>query len=274
MNKVCFNGDLLPADAPVLQASNRSYRYGDGLFETMKMVRGQISLAAFHFERLFKGLEILHYKTQPSVTPAKLREEIHRLCRENNCENLARVRLSVTEGNGGINDQPGELQYLVECWPLTESSNLLNENGYIIDVFPDAGKSCDIFSNLKSANYLPYVMAAKYARLNQLDDCLVMNVNGRIADSSIANIFLVREGKLITPALSEGCIDGVMRRHLLQEYKVEETTVTIQDLLGADELFLTNAVNGLRWIKEFRNSSHDHHMASKIQDRLTQTIWC
>jgi branched-chain amino acid aminotransferase len=273
MNWVCFNGRFLPAHTRVLPADNKSYRYGDGLFETMKVMQGRISLDALHFERLFSGLEILGYKIPPFLIPEKLQQEIQLLCKKNKCERLARVRLSVSRGNGGIYDDTDELQYLVECWPLTESSNRLNENGYLIDVFPDARKSCDVFSNLKSANYLPYIMAARYAKENKLNDCLVMNVHERIADASIANIFLIKNGKLITPALKEGCVNGVMRRYLLEEYKAEETIVTIDDVLAAGEVFLTNAINGLRWVKECRGRKYNHQMAPQIQDRLVKTIW-
>ena len=93
------------------------------------------------------------------------------------------------------------LQYLIECWPADESVNQINKNGLVIDIYPDAQKSCDIFSNLKSANFLPYVMAAQYAKENKLNDCLVSNVKGHIADATIANVFLVKNNLIITPAL-------------------------------------------------------------------------
>ncbi|HET9433075.1 MAG TPA: aminotransferase class IV, partial [Chitinophagaceae bacterium] len=115
MNRVCFNGRLLTRDAPVLNADNKGYRYGDGLFETMRMIRGQIPLAALHFERLFSGLKTLDFNISSRVSPGKFKEEILLLCKENNCEKLARVRLSVSRGNGGINDGKDKLEYLVEC---------------------------------------------------------------------------------------------------------------------------------------------------------------
>ena len=260
-------------DAAVLNADNKSYRYGDGLFETMKMVRGQIPLAALHFERLFTGLKFLGYTIPLQITAEKFQQDILFLCKKNNCEKLARVRLSVSRGNGGIYDETDELQYLVECWPIAETDSLFSENGYIIDVFPIARKSCDALSNLKSANYLPYVMAARYAMEHKLDDCLLMNVHDRIADASIANVFIVKKGKLFTPSLGEGCINGVMRRYLLEEIKGEEIMVTIEDLLTADEIFLTNAVNGIRWVRQFRSSKYNNRLATKIQEELSKTIW-
>ncbi len=271
MNSVCFNGKLVSRDEPVLNADNKSYRYGDGLFETMKMVRGLIPLAHLHFERLFSGLKTLAYNVPSLITAEKFYEEIRLLCKKSDCEMLARVRLSVSRGNGGINDEKDQLQYLIECWPFVAENE--KKNGLIIDIFPGARKSCDAFSNLKSANYLPYVMAARYARQNKLDDCLVVNVHERIADASIANVFIVKKGKLLTPPLSEGCINGVMRRYLIEEFKADETAVTIKDLLNAGEIFLTNAVHGICCVKQFRNRKFDHLISSKIQEQLHETIW-
>jgi len=273
MNSICFNGKFLRADAPVLMVDNKSYRYGDGLFETMKVVKEKIPFATWHFERLFSSLDIMGYQVPASITPEKLQQQVLLLCQKNKCEKLARVRLSVFRGNGGIYGGADELEYTIECWPLGESVNQLNENGFVIDVFPDARKSCDVFSNIKSANYLPYIMAARFAKENKLNDSLVMNVHDRIADASIANIFLVKNSRIITPSLNEGCIKGVMRRYVLEECKAEEAVLTIEDLLAADEIFLTNAVNGVRWVKEFRNKQYNNLVASKIHSQLSKTIW-
>jgi branched-chain amino acid aminotransferase len=259
MNHVCVNGKILPANKPVLAADNRGYRYGDGLFETMKLIKGGLVLEKYHFERLFSGLKLLQFRIPSLFTTAKLRKEIIALCKKNDCTELARVRLSVFRGNGGLYDETKGLQYLIECWPAERQVNDLNKNGLDIDIYPDAQKSCDLFRNLKSANYLPYVMAAQYAKANKLNDCLVSNVKGRIADATIANIFLVKNNLVITPSLAEGCVNGVMRRYLLEKlgssanFESREGVVTKNDLETFDEVFLTNAMYGIRWVKSFRN---------------------
>src|SRR5687768_10821071 len=102
MNSICLNGNILPADRPALMADNKSYRYGDGLFETMKVTGNNISLEAFHFERFFSGLKQMGFEIPASVTKEKLKQQILLLCEKNNCYVLARVRLSVFRGNGGI----------------------------------------------------------------------------------------------------------------------------------------------------------------------------
>lgn len=280
MNSICFDGKILPADQPVLMVDNKSYRYGDGLFETMKVVNGKICLESYHFERFFSSLQLLQMELPALLTSAKLGQQVLQLCEKNKFSQLARVRLSAFRGNGGIFEGTDDLQYLIECWPLNESVNRLNENGLIIDIYPDARKSCDLFSNIKSANFLPYVMAARHAKQNKLNDCLVLNVNDRITDSTIANVFLLIGDKIITPPLSEGCINGVMRRYLLEkikeadfEIKVEEALVTVDDLLSANEVFLTNAIQGIKWVARFRDKKYTSVVTAKIYSRFIQTIF-
>lgn len=277
MATICFNGKFVDADKAVLMASNRSYRYGDGLFETMKVINGQIQLAVFHMDRLFKGLSLLKFDIPGLFTAEILQKKILELCRHNECEQLARVRLSVSRGNGGLYDEDRKLQYLVECWTLPATVNQLNENGLVVDIFPDAAKSTDLFSNLKTANFLPYSMAAVYAKENKLNDCLVLNAHGRIADSTIANLFLMKGDTIFTPALSEGCVNGVMRKYLLESlaasnYQVEETIVSAEDLLAADEVFLSNAINGIRWVQRFRDKIYSNIKTVEIYRRFCQTI--
>jgi branched-chain amino acid aminotransferase len=277
MSHICFNGKIIHADEPVLLAANRGYRYGDGLFETIRLQNGRLLLKDYHFDRLFSGFSILKFNVPARFTRERLEDEILRLCRKNECESLARVRLSVSRGNGGLYDEERALQYLVECWPLNETVNNLNENGLAIDVYTGAEKSCDQFANLKTANFLIYSMAAVYAKENKLNDCLVLNSSGSIADSTTANLFLVKKDTILTPGTGEGCVEGVMRRWLLvnmrnEGLKVNETTITVNDLKHADEVFLSNAIHGIRWAKQFRDKTYQNSRTTEIYRKFVKTI--
>ena len=277
MNNICFNGEIVAADEPVLLVSNRGYRYGDGLFETIKLAEGLLILENYHFERLFSGLSLLKFEIPVHFTKEKIKAGILQLCKRNGCEKLARVRLSVFRGNGGLYDEDKSLQYIIECWPLSNSVNKLNENGLVIDIFSDGAKSCDKFSNLKSANFLIYSVAALYAKEKKLNDCLVLNTKGNIADSTIANVFTIKDGVIITPGLDEGCINGVKRRHLLNQLRdggeeVQEMAITVADIEAADELFLTNAINGIRWVRQFGNKNYANTKTAEIYNRFLATI--
>lgn len=273
MSFINVNGRLVEGSEPVLLAANRGYRYGDGLFETIKVYQGKILLEDLHFERLFSSLSILKYEIPKFFNREKLRNEALKLCQDNKADKLARVRMSVFRGNGGLYDEDQKLQYLIECWPLDESVNRLNENGLVIDIYPGARKSCDQLSNLKSANFLPYSMAALYAKENKLNDCLVLNTEDNIADSTIANVFLIKDGIIKTPALSQGGISGVIRRFLLsalrqEGYNVQETSINETDLEQADEVFLTNAINGIRWVKQCGNTIYTNQLVLKIHKHM------
>lgn len=274
---ISFNGKLLPAEEPVLLSSNRGYRYGDGLFETMKIVNGKIGLEALHIERLMKGIALLKIELPGLFTPEKLVSEALQLAVKNKATALGRVRLSVFRGNGGLYDAGRTLQYLIECWPLPESFLQLNQNGLEIGVFPDACKSIDPYSGLKTANFLPYTMASIFAKEQKLNDCLVLNTAGTIADSTIANLFIYTGDRFLTPGPAQGAVGGVMRSYLINEmrasgYTVEEAPVTIAELEKAKEVFLTNAIHGIKWVRTFRDSHYQNLMADELYSRFVQTI--
>jgi branched-chain amino acid aminotransferase len=189
---------------------------------------------------------------------------------------LARVRLVVFRGDGGLYD-PVSLfpNYIIQSGALPPRSGELNENGLAIDVYPDGRKSCDSFANLKSNNYLLYVVAAFYARQHQLNDCLVLNSHDRIADSTIANLFYCKQGNIYTPPLTEGCVAGVMRRCLLETlpnagFNVREKETTREDLEGAEEVFLTNALKGIKWVRSFGASTYGCKLIALLHRELAR----
>lgn len=265
-----FDGALLRGDKSILTADNRGFRYGDGLFETMKVADGRLLLADYHFERLLTGLRTLQFDCPPFFTPAGLTGQILELCKKNGHLPLARVRLVVFRGEGGLYDPVNHFPHtVIQSASLEAAAGALNTNGLQIGLFPEGRKSCDPFSNLKSNNYLLYVLAALYARKNRLNDCLVLNSRDRIADSTIANLFYCRDGKVYTPPLSEGCVAGVMRRYLMDAmpragFDVTEKPVTPEDLEGAEEVFLTNALRGIKWVQSFRDTHYNHQLSAAI----------
>ncbi len=250
-----YNGKICRADKLLISPNNRSFRYGDGCFETIKMIRGKMILEEYHFERLFASIEHLQFEKPNFFNPQYLKEQVVEIAKKNYHDKLARIRLMVFRGNGGLYDPENHFpNFLIQTWELNPANNALNENGLVIDIYKDARKVCDRFSHIKSNNYLPYAMAALWAKKNKLNDALLLNPYNNIADATIANVFIVKDGIIKTPALTEGCVGGVMRRYLLQcmrnkNMPVEETSITVDDLQQAQEIFLTNAGYGIRWVK-------------------------
>ncbi len=272
MNSICLNGHFLPANQPALLPDNRGFRYGDGLFETMRMVNGKIPLAGLHFKRLFSGLHTLAYVVPPDFTFANVTGQISELTLLNKVQELGKIRLSVFRGNGALGTNTDNFGYLIEAVAADPALLQLNTTGLSVDVFTGARKMVDAYANLKTSSFLIYSMAGLQARKSGHDDCIVMNSHGRLADASIANIFLVRNNLVITPALTEGVVDGVMRRYLIDRIsqstslELREGVVTRSDLEVFDELFLTNAVTGLRWVGTCGRKKYSSSAARKIYD--------
>ncbi|MGN6248910.1 MAG: aminotransferase class IV [Ginsengibacter sp.] len=260
-----YNSEFFRSGVPVITVQNRSFRYGDGLFETMRMHRGRILNLDLHFERLSNGMDLLGLVVPENFSKEIFEDSVNKLLEKNFISQHARIRLMIFAGEESLFEKEWRTNFIIETFPLSEKIEL-NENGLVVDIFHDARKSCDRFSNIKSNNYLPSLMAARFAVMNKLDDALILNSFERMCESSIANIFLVKDGNIITPPLSEGCVAGVMRRWLIENlpFKIEERTITKEDLLLADELFLTNSISPVRWIKQFRNKVFRHEKAREI----------
>lgn len=242
----------------------------------MKVYQGQVMLADLHIERLLTSMNRLHFEVPPHYTKEYFTELITELCAMNGVSRLARVRLTVFRSNGGFYEPVDNTpNFIIQCGELSRRIFELNENGLSIDVFPDARKSSDKLSSIKSNNCLAYVMAAMFARQQMLDEAILLNHHGRVADTTNANIFMVRHQRLITPPLSEGGVCGVMRKYLLRTelpFRIEERPLTISDLENADEIFLTNAIYGIRWVGLFRESSYGNATAAILHELLFEGV--
>jgi branched-chain amino acid aminotransferase len=269
-NWLFYNEEIIPVDTPIISAANRGLRFGDGLFETIKVVKGQMPLFDWHMERLNHGLATLQMQLPVHYTPDYITQIILDLCSRNNISGAARVRMTIVRGNGNLftTDDPYS-SIIIQAEPLANEYLALNETGLNIDICPGIQKSSDQLANLKSNNYLPYVMAALYAKQHQLNDCLVLNTHNRICDGTIANVFYIHQNNIYTPPLTEGGVAGVMRSYLLATlpeagYTVHEKFCTPEDVEAADEVFLTNALYGIRWVGNFRHKEYTNKMVSEL----------
>jgi branched-chain amino acid aminotransferase len=269
-----INGKILPADKASLSIDNRAFRYGYGLFETILVVDGIIQLADFHWQRLFKGMLALYFTIPKHFTPQALEEAVLQTVEKNELSSLCRVRLQVYAGPGGLYDTVSQQPlFLIECFPLDAQILTLNENGVTTGIAERLNKSIDALSNLKSTNALIYAMAARQAKNNKWNDALILNDKGNIIESTIANIFWVKNKTIHTPPLAEGCVAGVMRAYLLQQlpalgYTVLEKPLTTDMLFSADEVFLTNAIRRIKWVKPINKKNEDLNLTSAIYKQL------
>lgn len=273
------NEKFYPEGAAVINADNRGLRYGDGLFETMKIVSGKIQAVDDHLARLWAGIKLLQFDIPKHFTPDKIEEAILSLAKKNGHNAAARVRLTVFRGDGGLYDALNHHpNIIIQTWALPEGNGEWNSNGLVAGVYDFVKKSCDILSNLKHNNYLPYVMAALHAKKEKWNDAIVLNTFGRVCETSIANIFIIKDNKVFTPSLQEGCVAGVFRGGFLRcaadaGISVAEKAISIEELMNADEVFFTNSIYNIRWVQRIGNKEFVHTVTQKIYTDIISTIY-
>ena len=277
MKYFIYNSKFFKEGSAVLSADNRGFKFGDGLFETMKSINGHIYFIDEHFARLWQGLQVLQFKIPRHITPDLLQAEILALLKKNCHNKIARIRLTMFRAEGGLYDVINHTpHYLIQTWELPDETGTWNSNGLVLGIYPDVKKSCDILSNLKNNNFLPYAMAALQAKKQKWNDAVLLNTAGRICDTTIANIFLIKDEVIFTPALQEGCVAGVMRKNMIKllttgNYKIIEGKLSIDDLMNADEVFLTNSVYNLRWVQSIGDKKYANIQTQKIYTAVFST---
>lgn len=277
MEYFIYNGKTYKEESAILSGNNRGLRYGDGLFETIKSIKGELQFINEHFARLWKGLQVLQFNIPKHFTPEYLQDEILALLKKNGHNKVARLRLTVFRGDGGLYDEINHKpNYLLQSWALADDAGEWNSNGLVLGIYIDVKKSCDLLSNLKHNNFLPYSMAALHAKKQRWNDAVLQNTQGGLCDTTIANIFLIKNDVIYTPALAQGCIAGITRKYLINRltaanYKIIEDRLSVEDLLAADEVFLTNSIYNLRWVQSFGEKKYSNIQAQKIYSAVFST---
>ncbi|MBK9148411.1 MAG: aminotransferase class IV [Flavobacteriales bacterium] len=272
---VDHNGDLHPADEPVLRLDNRAFHFGDGLFESIRVVGGMPCFLDAHWARMSTGADLLRITLPQGLDRQRFGEAVQAIIQKSGIAS-GRMRFTLyRSGSGYYRPQTDQGAYTIELKPIEEPHHVLNPNGLLVDIWPEMRKPVNELSRHKTLNCQYYIMAALWSRARGLDDCLLQNDRGNIIESSAGNLFIVSNGVLYTPSLTDGCLGGVMRAQVINlaianGIKVYECSLNPQNLLAADELFFTNAIQGIRWVGGYRTKRYTHKMAGALTDLLVQ----
>ncbi len=271
---ILFNDQFYESDAPLLQAQNRGFKFGDGLFESMRMCNGKLKFPELHADRLHAGMKALKMDGYTLLDDYFLKQKATELVKKNKINGNARLRLTIyRNGEGLYTPQSNKVGYLLEASALPKAEYELNTKGLIIDVYDEIPKPINKLSNYKTTNALLYVMAGLYQKRYSLDEALLLNQNGFLCESTSSNVFVVYQGQIYTPALSEGCVAGVMRNVVMKLAKQHqlpliEAQINPQILNEAEEVFVTNAVSGIRWVMGYGRKRYFNEVAKALSAKL------
>jgi branched-chain amino acid aminotransferase len=273
-----FNGTITAAETN-LMVNNRAFLYGDGVFESMKIVDQKILFLEDHYFRLMASMRIVRMEIPMNFTMEFFEEQILSLAKANNCSDSARVRITVYRNDGG-NYLPLQrsVSYLINCTPLENKLYSIDSKSYEVDLYKDFFITKQLLSTLKTTNKIINITASIFADENGFDNCILLNDNKNVAEALQGNIFMVLNGKLITPPLSEGCLNGVMRKQILtlaskiENLEVEECEISPFDLQKAEELFISNVIKGIQPITKYRKKEFGNTLATKFVALLNAQI--
>lgn len=271
---VC-NEKFFQTSETILTHQNRAFLYGDGLFETIRCLGTQPSSLDIHTERLFKGMRTLKMNI-PGNFKQTINTYIEKLLNKNRIFKGARIRLTVFRDNGGLyTPETNNISWVMESGSLENEKFVLETKGLAVDIFDTVHKPVNPLSNLKTTNALIYVMAGLYRKENKLDECLILNQFGRICESISSNVFIVKDKLILTPPLTEGCIEGTMRHTVINMvhelgFEVSERAILEKNLIEADEVFLTNAIQGVKWVSAYKDRRYYNFAARKLIAALNE----
>ncbi|PKQ65598.1 hypothetical protein BZG02_00920 [Labilibaculum filiforme] len=279
VEKICLDGKVYPKDELLFGVGNRALRYGDSLFETIHANGTEIQFLSEHLNRLTKGMECLGMII-PFGFYERIKTDITFLINKNKAFAGTRIRLSVFRKDGGLyTPTDNSISYLIETSPLENDHYLLNRKGLKIGIYEEMRKSYNLISRFKTGNSLPFILAANFRNKMNWDDCLLLNDKGNIVESCSSNLFLVKDGILMTPSIESGAVSGIMREQVIETAVnlnitvFDDCVLNSEHLLGADEIFLTNAIHGIQWVVAYQERRYFNKTAKLLIEELNQTTF-
>lgn len=247
-----INGNMADTSNGIIL--DEGLNFGRGVFETMP-VMGSIPLfLEQHCERMNKGLEALFIDR--IINPKAILKIMHDF-KIQNCV----VKLLATSDNLVLSTR--ENTYVSESY----------ERGFRVRTSPLKRNPHSIVTYHKTLNYTDSIIVKNLAKKDGFDEVIFNNVYGKLAEGSMSNLFFTRNGKIHTPAVKCGILDGIIRNWVIRNFKVEEGEYTFSDLLKADEVFLSNSVMGIMPVYEIYNDSeNDVHMCDLYSRQYERNV--
>ena len=248
----------------------RSHLYGDGLFETVRVHNGKICFWESHYFRLMSSMRILRMDIPLTWSPEELSSEI--LSFDPDPKIDYRVRLSVWR-NGGIGYAPvnSSIDWSLHVMSIDVLS-IYVMSIYVMSIYV-MSISKGLLSNLKMSQSALYVLTAKFAKEQNVDDAILLSEDNRVLETSRGNVFVLSGNDILTPPLDDGVLRGVIREQVLKSSKalglnVKEGRISPFDLLSAKEIWITNAINGIMAVSHYRKSTFESNIANEMQNIL------
>lgn len=276
---VNYNGKITENTAISIE-ENRAFLYGDAVFETLKTLDGKILFAEDHYFRLMASMRILRMEIPVVFTQEYLEEQVQSLLSAMDGTHASyRVRITCYRKNGGkYTPKNRSIDYIISAEPLNTTVYTMDNSDYEVEIYKDFHVSKHLLSTLKTTNKLVHITASIFAEENNYQNCLLINDEKNIIEAIQSNIFLVKDNIISTPKLEDGCLNGIMRKQIIQLIEkaenlvLEERSISPFELQKADELFLTNTIQGIQPITKYRKKSYQNVVSTQLLGMLNAKV--
>jgi branched-chain amino acid aminotransferase len=273
-----YNGSLV-ANANISIHENRGFLFGDSVFETVRVLGGRVLFLEDHYFRLMASLRIVRMEIPMHFTMEYMEEQVISLVSALETAPAHRARISFFRKSGGFYlPTDNNVEFIITAEPLGEALYSIANGNYEADLFRDYYVSKQLLSTLKTTNKMVQITGSIFAHENGLQNCLLLNDEKNVVEALQGNLFMVMGNKLITPPVSDGCLNGIMRKQVLELAKkiegieVAETSISPFDLQKADELFITNVIQGIRPVTKYRKKEYSNNLAVDLVKRLNAKV--
>ena len=259
--------------------NNRAFLYGDAVFETVKILDNKILFLEDHYFRLMASMRILRMEIPMNFTMEFFESELLSEVKKKNLEASARARITVFRKDGGYYlPENNNVAYEIAVSKIEKPLYSIQKSNYEVDLYKDFYISKQLISTLKTTNKLINITGSIYANENGLDNCILINEDKNVIEALNGNIFMLKGGVLSTPPISEGCLNGIMRKQILalaktiENLEVVEAVISPFDLQKAEELFITNVIMGIQPITKYRKKEFQSKIAIQLLMKLNAKI--
>lgn len=273
-----FNGSIVSNDTSLL-TQNRAFLFGDAVFETVKIVNAKILFLEDHYFRLMSSMRVVRMEIPMNFTMEYFEEQILALATAKNSALSARARITVYRNDGGYYlPKNNTVSFLINVESIASTMYSINQGEYVVDLYTDFYVTKQLLSSIKSTNKIINVTASIFANENGLDNCLLLNDSKNVIEALQGNIFMLKGNTLITPPVSEGCLNGVMRRQVLalarkiENLEVVELVISPFDLQKSDELFITNVIKGIQPVTKYRKKEFATNLSTILVQKLNEFV--
>jgi branched-chain amino acid aminotransferase len=259
--------------------SNRGFLYGDAIFETIKVLDKKVLFLEDHYFRLMASMRICRMEIPMNFTMEYFEEQILSLVQSLSTSNAYRVRFSVyRESEGFYLPKSRQVQFIITASNLNSDLYSFQKEQYEVELYKDFYLPKQLLSNLKTNNKMLQITGSIFANENGYENCLVLNDEKNVIEALQSNLFMKTGNTIVTPPVSDGCLNGIMRKQVLEILKkmegieVKEISISPFDLQKADELFLTNVISGIQPITKYRKKEYVSEFTKEVLIRLNAKI--